>query len=105
MAANVKRPPPVRPGGPLRRSKRLAGLRWNAIVPARDQHYGHRVERRFRVLNFATLLAAFLTTSFGIGFGLVTAVGLRRLLITYILPAVIFALVPCCTGSANWQHR
>ena len=94
MAANVKRPAPVRPGGPLRRSKRLAGLRWNAIVPARDQHYGHRVERRLRVLNFATLLAAVLTTSFGIGFGLVTGIGLRRLLITYILPAVIFALVP-----------
>ena len=84
----------MRPGGPLRRSKRLAGLRWNALVPVRDQHYSQRVERRLRVLNFATLLAAALTTSFGIGFGLVTGQGFWRVVFTYILPAVVYALVP-----------
>jgi adenylate cyclase len=94
MAAKVKNPPAMRPGGPLRRSKRLAGLRWSATVPVRDQHYGQRVERRFRVLNLATWLAAVLTPAFGIGFGLLTGQGLRRVIIMYIFPAIVFALVP-----------
>lgn len=46
------------------------------------------------MLNLATLLAAFLTTSFGIGFGLVTGLGIGRVVIVYIFPAAIFALVP-----------
>ena len=84
----------MRPGGPLRRPTRTAGLRWYATVPVRDQHFSQRVERRLRVLNLATLLAAGLTTSFGIGFGLVTGLGLRRVVIIYILPALIFTMVP-----------
>lgn len=94
MAADAHSPPPVRPGGPLHRSKRLAGLRWNAIVSVRDQHFGQSVQRRLRVLNLATLLAAGLTTCFGLGFGLLAGLGLGRVVIVYLLPALIFALVP-----------
>jgi adenylate cyclase len=94
MAADAQSPPPVRPGGPPRRSTRTAGLRWYATVPVRNQHYGQRVERRLRVLNLATLLAAALTATFGIGFGLITGLGFRRVAVTYLLPAVVFALVP-----------
>jgi adenylate cyclase len=94
MADNAQSPPPVRPGGPLRRSTRTAGLRWYVTVPVRDKHYSQRVARRLRVLNLATLLAAVLTTGFGLGFGLVTGLGLRRVAVTYLLPALIFALVP-----------
>lgn len=102
MGASAKRPPPRRPGGPLRRPTRTAGLRWYATVPVRDQHYSQRVERRLRVLNFATLLAAALTTCFGLGFGLVTGVGLRRIAIIYLLPAVIFALIPLLHRFSDW---
>lgn len=94
MAAKGKSPPPRRPGDQLHRPTRTAGLRWYATVPARNQHFSQRVERRLRVLNLATLLAAALTVSFGIGFGIVTGLSLRRVVITYILPAMIFALVP-----------
>ncbi|WP_083089906.1 adenylate/guanylate cyclase domain-containing protein [Mycobacterium noviomagense] len=94
MAGKAKSAPAMRPGGPLRRSKRIAGLLWSPTVPVRDQHYSQRVVRRLRVLNFATLLAAVLTAGFGIGFGLVTGQGLERVAISYLLPAVIFALVP-----------
>lgn len=94
MAANARRALPMRPEGPLRHSTRTAGLRWYATVPVRDRHYGHRVARRLRVLNLATLLAAVLTICFGLGFGLVTGLGLRRVAVTYLLPALVFALVP-----------
>jgi adenylate cyclase len=94
MAATADSPPPIRPGGPLRRSTLTAGLRWYATVPVRDQHRHRRVVRRLRVLNLVTLSAAVLTTSFGIGFGLVTGQGLGRVALTYLLPATIFALIP-----------
>ncbi|MGC2652044.1 MAG: adenylate/guanylate cyclase domain-containing protein [Mycobacterium sp.] len=94
MAANAASPPPVRPRSPLRRSTYTAGLRWYATVPVRDKHFGQRVARRLRVLNLATLSAAVLSTGFGLSFGLVTGLGLRRVAVTYLLPALVFALVP-----------
>ena len=46
------------------------------------------------MLNLVTLSAAVLTSSFGIAFGIATGMGLGRVALTYLLPALIFALIP-----------
>lgn len=46
------------------------------------------------MLRLATWSAAFCTLSFGIGFSVVTGAEFRRVLLIYVVPAIIFALVP-----------
>lgn len=93
MAANAESAAPMLPGGPLRRSECITGLRWNATVPVRNQHYADSVARRFRVLKVATWIAASVCAVFAI-VGLITGVGIWRVVILNIVPAAIFAVIP-----------
>jgi adenylate cyclase len=93
MAADAESAPPMLPGGPLRRSECITGLRGNATVPVPNVHYEESVARRFRVLKIATWIAASVCAVFAI-VGPFSGVGIWRGVILNIVPAVIFAVIP-----------
>jgi adenylate cyclase len=93
MGVNAENVALMLPGHALWRSDYTSGRPWNATVPVHNQRYADGISRRHRVLNVATWLVVCISAAFGI-VGLVTGIGLWRVVITSFIPAVIFALTP-----------